>query len=411
MKVVVYNLGCKVNKYECDSMVKALRLKGIEVSENLEYADVYILNTCAVTNEAERKSRQCVERCLKFNKDAKIFVCGCASEHNPDQFISKENVQYVIGSAGKMSLIDSFSLEGIKKQELPKVYEDDFSPIIDRTRAFLKIQDGCNRFCSYCLIPYVRGRSRSRKIESVVLECKEVAKTTKEIVLTGIDVSMYGVDIGTNMVELLNSLKDIDCRIRFGSLECSIITKDFLDACKGLKQFCPQFHLSLQSGDDEVLKRMNRKYTTSEYLEKVKLIRSYFPDSAITTDLIVAFPTESEKQFENTLSFLKEVSFSSIHIFPYSKREGTLAAKYKTLPGQIAKERWKRANEIEEECKNKYLQSMIGKDLEVLIEEKNGEYFEGYSKEYIRVKIKNAKINDIIKCKAKEIEDGILIGE
>ena len=314
MKVVVYNLGCKVNKYECDSMVKALRLKQYEVSENLEYADIYILNTCAVTNEAERKSRQCVERCLKYNKDAKIFVCGCASENNPEQFIKKDNVQYVIGSANKMSLIDSFELEGISKQTLPKDYEDDFSPIIDRTRAFLKIQDGCNRFCSYCLIPYVRGRSRSRSIDSVVKECEEVAKTTKEMVITGIDVSMYGLDIGTNIVELLNRLTHIDCRIRFGSLECSIITNEFLQACSKLKNFCPQFHLSLQSGDDEVLKRMNRKYTTKEYLEKVHLIRSYFSDAAITTDLIVAFPTETEEQFENTLNFIKEVSILSRNI-------------------------------------------------------------------------------------------------
>ncbi|MCI7402403.1 MAG: tRNA (N(6)-L-threonylcarbamoyladenosine(37)-C(2))-methylthiotransferase MtaB [Christensenella sp.] len=409
MKVVVYNLGCKVNKYECDSMVKALRLKQYEVSENLEYADIYILNTCAVTNEAERKSRQCVERCLKYNKDAKIFVCGCASENNPEQFIKKDNVQYVIGSANKMSLIDSFELEGISKQTLPKDYEDDFSPIIDRTRAFLKIQDGCNRFCSYCLIPYVRGRSRSRSIDSVVKECEEVAKTTKEMVITGIDVSMYGLDIGTNMVELLNRLTHIDCRIRFGSLECSIITNEFLQACSKLKNFCPQFHLSLQSGDDEVLKRMNRKYTTKEYLEKVHLIRSYFSDAAITTDLIVAFPTETEEQFKNTLNFIKEVSFSSIHIFPYSKREGTLAAKYKPLSGEISKRRWKQAYEVEKECKRKYLQSMIGKTLEVLIEEKNGEYYEGYSKEYIRVKIKEAKINDIIKCEAKEIENDMLI--
>lgn len=411
MKVVVYNLGCKVNKYECDSMVKALREKGYEVSENLEQADLYILNTCAVTNEAERKSRQCVERCLKFNKDAKVYVCGCASEHDVQQFLKKDNVEYVIGTANKMELVNSFELKGANKLELPKVYEDDFSPTIDRTRAFLKIQDGCNRFCSYCLIPYVRGRSRSRKIESVIKECEEVSKTTKEIVLTGIDVSMYGIDINTNIVELLKSLSHIDCRIRFGSLECSIITEEFLQACKNLKAFCPQFHLSLQSGDDSVLKKMNRKYTTKEYYEKVELIRSYFEDAAITTDLIVAFPTETNEQFENTLSFMKKVSFSSVHIFPYSKREGTVAAKYKQIDGIESKRRWQKANEVENECKINYLNSMLGKELEVLIEEKVGDYFEGYSRQYIRVKIKNANENEILKCRAIKVDKDTLICE
>ena len=310
-----------------------------------------------------------------------------------------------------MELVNSFELKGANKLELPKVYEDDFSPTIDRTRAFLKIQDGCNRFCSYCLIPYVRGRSRSRKIESVIKECEEVSKTTKEIVLTGIDVSMYGIDINTNIVELLKSLSHIDCRIRFGSLECSIITEEFLQACKNLKAFCPQFHLSLQSGDDSVLKKMNRKYTTNEYYEKVELIRSYFEDAAITTDLIVAFPTETNEQFENTLSFMKKVSFSSVHIFPYSKREGTVAAKYKQIDGIESKRRWQKANEVENECKINYLNSMLGKELEVLIEEKVGDYFEGYSRQYIRVKIKNANENEILKCRAIKVDKDTLICE
>ena len=207
MKIVVYNLGCKVNQYECDSLVKALQDKGHDVKEDLEYADAYILNTCAVTNEAERKSRQCVERCLKFNKDAKIYVCGCASQNNQKQFIEKDNVQYVIGTANKMSLVDSFEKQGENVEEMPTVYEDDFTPSINRTRAYIKVQDGCNRFCTYCLIPYVRGRSRSRQIESVKAECERLAKLTKEIVITGIDLSFYGKDINTSFVELIKALK------------------------------------------------------------------------------------------------------------------------------------------------------------------------------------------------------------
>ena len=411
MKIVVYNLGCKVNQYECDSITKVLREKGHIVSEELEEADCYILNTCAVTNEAERKSRQCVERCLKFNSNAKVYVCGCASEHNPAQFIEKDNVTYVIGTANKMTLANSFEKVGVDVAEISKVYEDDFASTIERTRAYVKVQDGCNKFCSYCLIPYVRGRSRSRKIESVVKECQRLEKETKEIVITGVDVSDYGKDIGTNFVELIKALKDINCRIRLSSLEANLITDDLLKALSELKAFCPQFHLSLQSGDDSVLKKMNRKYTTAQYLDKVNLVREYFKDAGVTTDLICAFPTETEEEFENTLNFLKEVKFSQVHIFPYSKREGTVAAKMKPINGEISKERCKRAQEVALKTKHDYLQSMLGKELEVLIEEKEGDYYAGYSREYIRVKVKNAKENEIIKVVAESIDCDTIIGK
>ena len=411
MKIVVYNLGCKVNQYECDSIVKKLREMGHDVSEDLVFADKYILNTCAVTNEAERKSRQCVERCLKLNKDAEIYVCGCASENNPEQFIKKDNVQYVIGTANKMSLVNSFEKKGENVQDIPLVYEDDFSPSINRTRSYVKVQDGCNRFCTYCLIPYVRGRSRSRLIKSVHDECVELSKQTKEIVITGIDLSFFGKDTNETFVDLIKSLQDVNCRIRLGSLEVSLITEDLLKALLSLVAFCPQFHLSLQSGDDAVLKKMNRHYKTEDFKREVELIRKYFPDAAITTDLICGFPGETDEEFENTLNFLKEIGFMQIHIFPYSKREGTVAAKMPQINGDIKKARCKQAESLALELKQGYLEKMIGKELEVLVEEKVGDYYEGYSREYIRVMIKEAKLHEIIKVKAKEVIHDKIIAE
>ena len=411
MKIVVMNLGCKVNQYECDSISKALKERGHEVSEELQYAEAYILNTCAVTNEAERKSRQAVERCLKFNKDAKIYILGCASQNNPEQFIQKDNVQYVIGTANKMGIIDAFGMSGVNVAEMPTIYEDDFSPSINRTRAYIKVQDGCNRFCTYCLIPYVRGRSRSRQIQSVVCEIKELAKQTKEIVITGIDLSFYGKDINATFVDLIKAIKDVDCRIRLGSLEVSLITEELLEALKGLKDFCPQFHLSLQSGDDAVLKRMNRHYTTKDFETEVSMIRSYFPDAAITTDIIFGFPGETDEEFKNTLAFMEKIGFMQVHIFPFSKREGTVAAKLKQVDGNVKKERCKVAEAVALKCKQAYLNKMLGKELEVLIEEKNGEYYEGYSKEYIRVKVKKGEIGEIIKCKATTVAYDTIIAE
>ncbi len=411
MKVVVYNLGCKVNQYECDSMVGVLREKGYEVSEKLDSADIYILNTCAVTNEAERKSRQCVERCLKLNKDADIYVCGCASEHNATQFISKDGVKYVIGTANKMDLINSFENRGVKIDPISNKYEDTFSSIVERTRAYVKVQDGCNKFCSYCLIPFVRGRSRSREINAIVCECEKLSKFTKEIVITGVDLSDYGKDIGTNFTELIKALSNINCRIRLGSLEMNIITEELLQALSNLKAFCPHFHLSLQSGDDAILKAMNRHYTTESFLHEVELIRKYFSNAGITTDLICGFPDESEENFNNTLKFLEKAKFSQVHIFPYSKREGTVAAKMKQVLGDVSKDRCRRAEIIAHKTRLEYLKSMIGKTLEVFIEEKEGEYFAGYSREYIRVKVKEVKEDEIVNVIAENLDDDTIIGK
>lgn len=385
MKIVVYNLGCKVNKYECDCIVDSLIKKGHEVHTTLCAADAYILNTCAVTNEAERKSRQFVGKCRKLNKDAKIIVCGCASEADAKQFADKEGVVLVTGVAGKSRIADMLDCEGVAVEPLPCEYEVFDKPVIGRTRAYVKVQDGCNNFCSYCLIPYLRGRIRSRALDDAVRECREMALVSKEIVLTGIDLSSYGKDIGSSLAELTRALSDLDCRIRYGSLEVGVVDKNLLDATKSLKKFCPQFHLSLQSGCDEVLKKMNRHYTTSEYMDRVNLIREYYPDANITTDLICGFPTETEKNFEDTLDFISKVGFGQMHVFGYSPRKGTVAAKYKLLDAETIAQRCKRAQELANELKADYLISMMGKSLEVLYEEEEKGYIAGYSREYIRV--------------------------
>ena len=391
MKVVVFNLGCKVNQYESDSMVRQLELSGHNVSENLEYADIYIINTCAVTNEAERKSRQVVGKCNKINPNAKIYVCGCASQNNADSFKDKPNVEYVMGVANKASLVNKINKKGIDIVPLPTEYEDDFLTNRVRTRAYVKIQDGCNNFCAYCLIPYLRGRSRSRKIESVVKECEVLAEYSNEIVLTGIDISSYGSNIGTSLVDLLNALASLKCRIRLGSLEVNIVTRELLDATLKLKAFCPHFHLSLQSGADGTLKAMNRHYTTDEYLQKVLLIREYYPLAGITTDLICGYPTETNEQFEKTLQFIDKIQFSDMHIFAYSKRNGTVASKLGQLDKDLVHTRCKRATEIAKKNKIKFNAKFIGKECEVLVED-NG----GYTREYVRINTPNQKIDSII---------------
>lgn len=380
MRIVVYNLGCKVNQYESDSIIRELVARGHEVYNDFTEADAYILNTCAVTNEAERKSRQAIARARKFNADARIIVCGCASENNAEQFSDKDGVAYVSGVAGKAKIPDMMDNISVSVAELPVKYEDDMAIDGIRTRAFLKVQDGCNNFCSYCIIPYLRGRSRSRDINSVVQEFGRLSESLNEIVLTGINLSAYGTDIGLSLKDLLTALSGFDTRIRLGSLEVNVIDSGFLEACMSLKRFCPQFHLSLQSGDDSVLKDMNRHYSTDEYLAKVRLIREYFPDAAITTDLICGYPTESDENFKNTLEFIKEVNFADMHIFVYSPRKGTRASKLRLIPHETAKERANIALKVAEEMKLMYLKAHIGSKLEVLVE--NGY---GYSREYIKV--------------------------
>lgn len=404
-KISIFTLGCKVNQYDTDAMLAVFEHAGFEIAEGLEYADVYVVNSCAVTAEAEKKSRQSVARILKVNPNAKIFVCGCASQNNFSQF-AKNNVQYISGSDQKLDFARKIVTEfkGEEEQfdkivpdkfDISTVFEDNDGIINLRTRHFIKVQDGCNNFCSYCLIPYVRGRSRSRVLASIERELDEVSSVAKEVVVTGINLSAYGKDIGSSLTDLMKMLSKYDFSVRLGSLEVGVITKDFLDATKTLKRFCPHFHLSLQSGDDSVLKAMNRHYTTAEYYDAVRLIREYYSDPAITTDIIVGFPSEREEEFENSMAFARKVGFSDIHVFPYSSRRGTVAGRMPTLDPEIVLDRQKRMTVLKHELVQNYLNKQIGMPVNVLFETQSRGVWCGHSPNYVKVYSKNGEHNEI----------------
>ena len=397
MKIAILTLGCKVNKYESDALEYELNLKGYQTTDSLEFADIYVVNTCAVTQEAEKKSRQMIARCKKFNKDAKFFICGCASQHNQKQFLDKQ-VDYVGGTAGKYkiaNLIEEYAqnhkLE-LKKNdnidELPLDYEDSMRAKQNRTRAYIKIQDGCNNFCSYCIIPYLRGRSRSRPIFSILTEASNLDKNIKEIVLTGINVTDYKIDGQKSLSVLLEELNTMGKRLRLGSVEDTLVDEEFVKNLSNCENFCPHFHLSLQSGSASVLKRMNRHYSPQQFADSVKLIRKYFPLAGITTDVIVGFPDETEQEFEETYNFIKEVGFSQLHIFQYSQREGTVASKiYKDLPSKTKQERSEKLEQLNQKLKKDFLRK--NKEGMVLVEEQIDGYFVGYTENYIRCYIKS----------------------
>ena len=408
MKFSVLTLGCKVNKYESDALIFELRKRGFDATDKLEWADAYIINTCAVTNEAERKSRQMLERARKFNPSAKIYVMGCASQDDHAQF-EKKGAKFVIGTASKAKLLDNLDNDGWKIFDQPKEYEDNLFSAQTLTRAFIKIQDGCNRFCTYCLIPYLRGRSRSRDEESILEEVKKLPNEVKEVVLVGIDVSDFQIDEKKGLGKLLQDLDRFGKRLRLSSMEDNLVDEEFLKTLVSVKNFCPHFHLSLQSGCDSVLKKMNRHYTTAQFAKSVKLIRKFFPHAGITTDVIVGFPTETEEDFEETLKFVQQVKFSQLHIFPYSQRNGTVATKlYTDLSGKNKNERVKRLEEVGKKLKKDFI--MQNKMGNVLIEEKNGEFFEGYTENYIKCYVKgDLKVGGIVKVKiVKPFKDGAL---
>lgn len=402
-KVAIITLGCKQNKYESDCMANILCKNGYLVTEQLEKADVYIINTCAVTSEAEKKSRQFVSKCLKLNSDAKIIICGCASEKNIEQFSTKNNVFSIIGTEGKEKILEYIDKSVKSKNDLELQYQSPINPQKTSTREHIKIQDGCNNFCSYCIIPYLRGRSRSREIDSILEEAKIIADRSKEIVLTGIDISSYKIDGKPALHILMSRLKDIHALIRLGSLEVNVITDELMKVLVSMPNFAPQFHLSLQSGDDEILKKMNRHYTASEFYDKVCLIRKYFPLANITTDVIVGFAGESEEQFENTKEFIKKVGFSFVHIFPYSRREGTRAYNMEDIDMSIKKHRVDILEELNIHLKKNYLSQFIDKESTVLVEEKK-DLYEGFSPEYIRCYIDNDVISgEVYPIKFKEL--------
>ena len=413
MKICVFTLGCKVNFYESDSLINELKKQGYECTNKLEFADVYILNTCCVTNEGERKSRQLVARCRALNSGAKIIAMGCASQKNSKQF-EELGVSVVVGNGYKNEIVNLINEENfVDVKKLPTEYFENMQSDSQRVRAYLKVQDGCNNFCSYCIIPFVRGRSRSRAIENVVLEANRLSETCGEIVLTGINLSDYK----PSLIELVESLSGVKARLRFGSLEVNVITDDFLKRLKNVKNFCPHFHLSLQSGSTKVLKDMNRHYTKEEYLEKVDLIKKYFPFASITTDLIVGFPTETEEDLMESIDTIKKAKFFMVHCFPYSKREGTKASLMPQVLNSVKKQREKKVLEVVKEISNEYLEMLIKNKVcqNILIEEEvtilGEKYFVGHSEYFVKCYLKfddNYKINDIVTCDNFTIfEDGV----
>lgn len=394
MKAVVFTLGCKVNECESDSLIAGLTARGYEVSDKLECADLYIVNTCAVTQEAEKKSRQMASRIRKLSPTAKIIFTGCATEKSAKSFLEKDNTFLVTGTFNKGKILDMLDSIGEKLSPATDTFEELDTIKSLRARAYIKVQDGCDNFCSYCIIPYLRGRNRARAPEKVKEEILKV--NPKEAVLNGINLSAYNYN-GLTLQGLIESLKDVDARIRLGSLEVGVITEEFLTACKNLKNFAPHFHLSLQSGSTEVLTSMNRHYTAQEYKQKVDLIRKYFADAGITTDIIVGFPTESDKNFLETVELVKEVEFADIHPFPFSPRSGTKAYEMKDLSSEIKKQRLKVLLELKAECKKSFVKKMTGKTFEVLFEQQKDGYFEGYTQNYLRVYVKGDNLSHTVK--------------
>ena len=393
MKIAFLTLGCKVNQYEADEVARTLRSRGHEVVTDLEPADCFVLSTCAVTNEAERKSRQMIAKLQKLNPNAKIFVCGCASQNNAKNFIDKPNVEIVVGTAGKNWLPDL--IESSSKGNYvvdPACDYEEFEENSDtqdtktkRTRAYVKIQDGCNNFCSYCLIPYIRGRSRSRDLESIVVEVYRLAKTHHEIVLTGINLSDWGKDIDMNLCDLLSSLSTINARIRLSSFEMNVITPDLIKVMTAMPNLCDHFHLSMQSACDNTLKAMNRKYTVAEFKKKVDILREAYPRCAITTDLIIGFPGETDEDFAETMSNVASIGFADMHLFPYSRREGTVASGMKDVDGETVKKRVAQISKLRDTLKKNFLEHEYGMIYEVLLEQEKGDYIVGHAKNFTKV--------------------------
>lgn len=407
MKVSVLTLGCKVNKYESDSLLQSFKNMGYEISDKLEFADIYVVNTCAVTSEAEKKSRQMLARCRKFNPNAKIYVCGCASQKNPSQF-SQKGAQFVGGTYGKKDLPFSLDKQGENVKEVLKDYEEMEYSHQSRIRAYIKVQDGCNNFCTYCIIPYLRGRSRSREMSKILDEAKKLGDEIKEIVVTGINVADFRIDGEKGFITLLEELDKLGKRIRLSSMEDGIIDENSIARLAKLKNFCPHFHLSLQSGCDTVLKRMNRHYTSDEFAHSVEIIRKYFPLAGITTDVIVGFPGESEDEFLQTLEFVKKVKFSQLHIFPYSHRTGTVASRMEDLAPEIKKDRARRLAKADRELQAEFIRR--NNRLSVLIEEKEGDFFVGHSKNFIKCYISDlCEIGDVVNVNIeKAFNDGVM---
>ena len=435
--VSFYTLGCKVNQYETNAMEQQFIKNNYKIVENTQKADIYVINTCTVTNMAERKSRQILRRVKEINPSAVLVVCGCYAQVAKNELEQIPEIDIILGIKEKNEIVQIVENYMEKMAEQDKRSQEaeiddvskqkeflDFGDVTytEKNRAVVKVQDGCNMFCSYCIIPYARGRIRSRKIESVVSEIEKIAKEKiKEVVITGIHVASYGKDFDNentskkirliDLLEAINKIDGID-RIRLSSLEPTIVDEEFATRLSKLDKICDHFHLSLQSGCDETLKRMNRKYTTQIYRDAVATLRKYYPEASFTTDVIVGFPSETDEEFAKTYEFLKEIDFYRLHVFKYSPRRGTVAEK---MPNQIdgnkKEERSNKLIELSNSMENKHNQSYIGKTVKVLFEEFEDGFFKGHTTNYMMVKVAGEEeqsdkfVNKILDVKIKENND------
>ena len=437
-KAALHNLGCKVNAYETEAMQELLEKNGYEIVPFHDLADVYVINTCSVTNMADRKSRQMIHRARKQNPDAVIVAAGCYVQAQADMGELDENIDIVIGNNKKKDLIRL--LEEYFKEDIPEQMQEvidinhtfeyeslHLSRTAEHTRAYLKVQDGCNQFCTYCIIPYARGRVRSREKENILKEVHKLAEAGyKEVVLTGIHLSSYGVDFQEDkketllsLIQAVNEVEGIK-RIRLGSLEPGIVTEEFAKELAAMPKVCPHFHLSLQSGCDATLERMNRRYRSAEYKERCELLRKYFGNPALTTDVIVGFPMESEEDFQASYDFVKDIHFYETHIFKYSRRHGTKAA---AMDGQLTEAvkavRSDKMLELHQIRATEYENSLLGQKAEVLLEEKveieGADYYLGHSREYVKVAVpvqEKYQVNDMLTVKVERfLQPHILLGE
>ena len=407
LKVALHNLGCKVNAYETEAMAQKLEDAGYEIVPFNEKADVYIINTCSVTNMADRKSRQMLHKAKKMNEDAVVVAAGCYVQTATEKLLEDLSVDILIGNNKKKDIVEELQKyfddnkynKNVIDINATNEYEElELATVTEHTRAYIKIQDGCNQFCSYCIIPYARGRIRSREFDNIKQEVTELAqKGFKEIVLTGINLSSYGNNENKliDVVEMIAGIEGVE-RIRLGSLEPNIVTEDFAKRLAKVDKICPHFHLSMQSGCDNTLKRMNRHYTSDEYFEKCELLRKYFDNPAFTTDVIVGFPGETQEDYEISREFVKKVRFSELHVFKYSKRDGTVAAKMENqIPEPVKTERSEDLIKVGENLTMEYRRKFIGKKVSVLFEEiinvAGENYWVGHTKEYIKVIMKSDK--------------------
>lgn len=429
MKVAFYTLGCKVNQYETNGMIQAFLEKGYEIVDFTEKSDIYIINTCTVTSISDKKSRQMIRRTKQLNPEAIVVAVGCYAQVAKDKLEEIKDIDLILGISEKTEII-KYVEEEIKERN-PKTYISDvmhqkqfvdFGSVnyTDKNRVAIKVQDGCNQFCTYCIIPYARGRIRSRKIENVKKEVEDLAqKGIKEIVITGIHVASYGKDLEENigLIDLLEEINKIDGieRIRLSSLEPTLITEEFVKRLSRLAKICDHFHLSLQSGCNETLKRMNRHYTTEDFKKATELLRKTYPNVALTTDIIVGFPGETEEEFNATYDFLKEINFYKMHVFKYSPRHGTKAEKMPNqIDGNIKEERSKKLIELSDKNEINQNKRYINKNLDVLIEEFEEGYYKGHTTNYIMVKIQentNNLQNKIVTVKIIDNEGIDLIGK